>query len=178
MTSDDVITFWFEQVDAKLWWQGSKQLDREITERFGNLHAAASRCELYRWRRNAAGRLAEIIILDQFSRNMFRGLPESFAHDQLALCLAQEAVLAGVDRDLPHQQRLFCYMPFLHSESRTVHEMALRLFRDLGPDSNVRLELKQKQIIDRFGRYPHRNDILGRQSTAEEIDYLKQSGAD
>ena len=134
-------------------------------------------CELWRWRSSAEGCLAEIIVLDQFSRNLFRDMPESFAFDALALALAQSAVAAGVDRQMPPEQRAFFYMPYMHSESAAVHDEALRLFSDLGIESQLGFELRHKAIIDQFGRYPHRNAILRRPSTAAELAFLQQPGS-
>lgn len=177
MSEDEVLGFWFEEITPEQWWQKSADLDREISERFGRIHEAATRCELYGWRATARGRLAEIIVLDQFSRNIHRDTPLSFAYDPLALVLAQEAVSRGADADLVPVERCFLYMPYMHSESLWVHEVAVRLFTDLGLDSNLEFELRHKEIIDRFGRYPHRNDILSRPSTPEEIAFLGQPGS-
>lgn len=174
---EDVLQFWFEEIDPKHWWGGDEALDRSITGRFSALHAQAARCELYEWRTTAHGRLAEIIVLDQFSRNIFRGTPAAFAQDALALALAQEAVAAGAHSRLAAQERAFVCMPFMHSESRKIHERAVELFRDIGIESNLDYEVKHKAIIDRFGRYPHRNAILGRESTAEEFQFLTQPGS-
>ena len=131
-------------------------------------------CELWTWRETAEGRLAEIIVLDQFSRNLFRDHPASFAQDPLALSLAQEAVRLGLDQQLAPDQRCFMYMPFMHSESKIIHAQALQLFEALGNPMNLDFELKHKTIIDRFGRYPHRNQILERESTPEEVEFLTQ----
>lgn len=134
----------------------------------------AKHCELWTWRATAEGRLAEIIVLDQFSRNLYRDHAESFAQDALALALAQEAIQLNLDQQLSPEQRSFLYMPFMHSESKIIHIQALQLFEELGNPLNLDFEKKHKVIIDRFGRYPHRNQILGRSSTAEEIEFLKQ----
>ena len=172
-----VLTFWFQELTPKQWWQVDAGLDQEIGERFANLHVQASTCELSDWRDTAEGRLAEIIILDQFSRNIFRNTPKAFAQDPMALCLAQEAVRQHCLTSLPSQQSVFLLMPYMHSESKTIHEQALDLFAKLGKEENLQFEQRHKAIIDRFGRYPHRNDILGRTSTPEEIEFLKQPGS-
>lgn len=117
---------------------------------------------------------AEIIVLDQFSRNIFRHTPQAFAYDSMALVLAQEAIDHGASQSLNAIERSFLYLPFMHSESQRIHQIAEQLFRSNGIDQNYEFELKHKAIIDRFGRYPHRNEILGRTSTAEEIEFLKQ----
>lgn len=129
------------------------------------------------WRGNAAGRLAEVIVLDQFSRNIFRDQPESFASDPLALALAQEAIAAGALAELPLEEKKFLLMPYMHSESRRIHEEAVELFSELGDSSTLRFEQRHKEIIDRFDRYPHRNAILGRTSTPEEVEFLSQPGS-
>ena len=151
--------------------------DDLIRARFGALHAQARRCELFGWRATPAGRLAEVIVLDQFARNIHRGTPEAFSADALALALAQEAVAAGADLALPAEQRAFFYMPYMHSESAAIHAVAEPLMQARAPAHTHDFELKHKAIVDRFGRYPHRNAILGRASTAEEIEFLKQPGS-
>jgi uncharacterized protein (DUF924 family) len=174
---DTVLRFWFEDIEPKLWWVKSPDFDRQIASRFGALHAAAARCELFAWRASAAGRLAEIIVLDQFSRNLHRDSPLAFACDPLALALAQEAVAAGAPAQVEPAQRAFIYMPYMHSESPAIHAVALKLFEDPAASDNLDFERRHKAIIDRFGRYPHRNAVLGRASTAEEIEFLKTPGS-
>ncbi len=173
----DVLAFWFEELAPARWWQKDQALDREIAGRFESLHARAAQCELYTWRETAAGRLAEIIVLDQFSRNIYRDTPAAFACDALALGLAQEAVAAGADDQLTAVQKAFVYMPCMHSESLVIHEQAVRLYSQPGLEFNLEFELRHQRIIERFGRYPHRNSILGRQSTPEEIEFLAQPGS-
>ena len=170
MNSEDVLKFWFEEIEPAQHWKKDLKFDQLVRDRFGTVHLAASRCELFGWRVSAPGRLAEIIVLDQFSRNMFRDQPEAFACDPLALALAQEAISVGADKQLTDQQVGFMYMPFMHSESAVIHEVAIKIFANT---KNYDYELKHKSIIDRFGRYPHRNEILNRKSTAEEIEFLK-----
>jgi uncharacterized protein (DUF924 family) len=138
---------------------------------------AARAFELHAWRIRPEGRLAEIIILDQFSRNIHRGTPDAFAADQLALALAQEAVSSGADQALPVSRRAFLYLPFMHSESPAIHERAVRLFSASGLAENLKSELRHQAIITRFGRYPHRNSILGRISTPEEEAFLEEPGS-
>lgn len=174
MKPQDILNFWFEELEPKQWWVKDLSLDEMIKERFEDVHREAMAGELYSWRETPEGRLAEIIVLDQFSRNMFRDKPESFASDPLALCLAQTAVAVGDDLKLTDQQRSFLYMPYMHSESLLIHDEAMKLFKELG---NLDFEIKHRDIIVKFGRYPHRNDILGRESTAEEIEFLTQPGS-
>jgi uncharacterized protein (DUF924 family) len=174
-----VLTFWFEETAPSNWWARSDDFDRLIESRFGAVHRAAERCELYEWRASAGGRLAEIVVLDQFSRNIHRDRPRAFANDALALALAlaQTAVAAGADRELDVVRRAFVYLPYMHSESPKIHEVAVSLFGAPGMERNLDFELRHKAIVDRFGRYPHRNAILGRDSTPEEIEFLKTPGS-
>ena len=170
----DVINFWFEESKPKQWWTKDPEFDQLITDRFSELHQQANDGELFAWRFSAIGRLAEIIILDQFSRNIYRNTPQAFASDNLALCLAQHAVSSNTQNELTDEQRQFLYMPYMHSESAAIHQIAERLFSEPQVSNNTDFELAHKKIIDKFGRYPHRNEILGRESTAEEIEFLKQ----
>ncbi len=178
MTYQEVLRFWFEELTPKQWFIKDPELDQAIAQRFGELHAQATQCELYGWRREPAGRLAEIIVLDQFSRNIHRDRPQAFAQDALALALAQEAVAGGADAQLASpEEKVFLYMPYMHSESQAIHEVAMTLFDQPGLEENLQYEIKHKAIVDRFGRYPHRNAILGRTSTPEEQEFLKQPGS-
>lgn len=172
-----VLHFWFREVTPAQWWKADPDFDRTIGERFASVHRAAIRGELSAWRTGPAGRLAEVIVLDQFSRNLFRGTARAFAADPVALVLAQEAIAGGHDQALQAQERSFLYMPFMHSESAIIHQAAVRLFEALGLQSTLDFELRHKAIIDRFGRYPHRNALLGRESTAEEVQFLMQPGS-
>jgi uncharacterized protein (DUF924 family) len=172
MEPQEVIHFWFTEMRPAQWWRHDPDLDRVIAVRFAALHARALRCELYRWRAQPLGRLAEIIVLDQFSRNIHRGTARAFAADPLALALAQEAVAAHAAAQLEPRQKAFLYMPYMHSESREIHEIAVELFSQDGLQASLDSELKHKAIIDRFGRYPHRNAILGRVCSEEEREFL------
>lgn len=174
---EEILEFWFEEIDQRCWWKKDTELDRLIVDRFSQTHDKATRGELFEWRNTARGRLAEIIVLDQFSRNMYRNSPGAFAYDAVALVLSQEAIFLGSDNDLTPVERSFLYMPFMHSESLMIHQMALELYKKNGIESNLDFEIKHKNIIERFGRYPHRNRILGRQSTKAEEDFLKQPGS-
>ncbi len=167
-----ILKFWFEDIESSKWWIQDTVFDEEIRRRFLTIHQKATRCELDAWRDTPEGALAEIIVLDQFSRNMFRGQPQSFAWDPLALALAQSAIRLQYDQELDAARRLFIYMPFMHSESREIHAVAKMLFAQEGLENNEKFEIEHKQIIDRFGRYPHRNRVLGRQSTPDEIEFL------
>jgi uncharacterized protein (DUF924 family) len=177
MTPHDVLAFWFEEIEARQWWEKSTDFDRLVGTRFGALLDAAARCELSAWREKPEGRLAEIIVLDQFSRNIHRDRPQAFASDPLALALAQHAVAMGIDRSLTPRLRSFLYMPYMHSESSLIHVDALALFSQPGLEHALPSEIRHKAIIDRFGRYPHRNAILGRDSSPEEIAFLATPGS-
>lgn len=177
MNAAAVLEFWFEEIDSKQWWAKDNDLDDIIRQRYEDLHRKAVRCELYDWRKTPEGRLAEIIVLDQFSRNIFRDRPESFAYDAQALALSQIAIDCGADEELNSNEKSFLYMPFMHSESLPIHEIAMELYAQKGLEFNYDFEKKHKAVIERFGRYPHRNAILGRVSTDEEIEYLKQPGS-
>jgi len=147
----------------------SDELDARILCQFAATHQQVLAGETADWRDLPEGRPAEIIVLDQFSRNMFRDTAAAFASDALSLALAQEAVRSGDDQKVDDFKRPFIYMPYMHSETAKVHEQAMELFAD---SDNLAYEVEHKTIIDRFGRYPHRNDILGRPSTTEEVDWM------
>ena len=177
MTPEKILHFWFEEIDQGLWWKKDESLDQLIIDRFSYIHAKAIQGELFEWRFTAKGSLAEIIILDQFSRNMFRDSARAFAYDGMALLLSQEAIAAEFDRELTPVENSFLFMPFMHSESALIHELALALYERNGIQNNLDFEIKHKEIIDHFGRYPHRNAVLGRESTAEEMAFLKEPGS-
>lgn len=169
----EVLDFWFVETKPQQWFTKDEAFDARVRERFLETYLSIVRGETAEWRADPRGRLAEIIVLDQFSRNMFRGSPKSFEHDALALKLAEEAVQVGDDKKLLRKLRHFLYMPFMHSESRAVHKKAVWLFLSLLSPITLWYELKHKKIIDRFGRYPHRNVVLGRESTEEEKKFLE-----
>lgn len=177
MQAQTVLHFWFTELTPQQHFVKDPALDETIRTRFGATLEAAARCELFGWRTTPEGRLAEIIVLDQFSRNAYRDTPHAFAQDALALVLAQELVASGQDQRLPLEQRKFAYMPYMHSESALVHAQAVALFAQPGLEGNLDYELRHQAIIDRFGRYPHRNAVLGRASTAEEIAFLSEPGS-
>ncbi|PQJ85085.1 DUF924 family protein [Aliivibrio sifiae] len=170
----EIIDFWFTELQPKDWFVSNEIVDNMIKTRFLPVLKQATQGELFLWRKEPLGRLAEIIVLDQFSRNVYRNTPHAFAQDPLALALAQEAISLGIDEHLSDLQRSFLYMPFMHSESKIIHIEAVTLFNSLDSKNNYEFELKHKEIIDRFGRYPHRNAILDRENTAEELVFLSQ----
>lgn len=173
ITPNDILKFWFEELSPNEWFTKNDDLDEMIRGRFFQTLLRAEKGELVSWRKTPEGRLAEIIVLDQFSRNIFRGQGEAFRNDGMALLLAQEMRLLGLDKDLTKEKRIFCYMPFMHSESRDVHEEAVKAFVDLGDEDSLRYEKMHKEIIDAFGRFPHRNKIMGRITTPREKEFLE-----
>lgn len=177
MQAQDILHFWFKELSPKQHFIKDAALDKSMRSGFTTVLEAASRCELWAWRTTVAGRLAEILLLDQFSRNIWRDTPRAFAQDAMALALAQELVTSGLDRSLPVEQRRFAYMPYMHSESALLHSQAVTLFDRPGMEETLRFELAHKAVIERFGRYPHRNAILGRTSSSEEIAFLKEPGS-
>ena len=171
----EVLQFWFEEISQTQWWKKDAQFDELIASRFSEVHGQASRGELYRWRDTAEGRLAEIIVLDQFSRNIYRNSPLSFATDSLALVLSQEAISSGADKEVVSDMRSFFYMPFMHSESLAIHDIAQQLFSAPGLETQLDFQQRHVAVLQQFGRYPHRNQVLGRKSTAEELAFLEQN---
>ncbi|MBN6065579.1 DUF924 domain-containing protein [Aggregatibacter actinomycetemcomitans] len=177
MNAQDILSFWFEECEPAQWFGKSDEFDAMLRERFGNVAEAAALGELAHWRNSIDGRLAEIIVLDQFSRNLWRNTPRAFAQDPMALALAQEAVKLPEYQNLPQVWRKFMIMPYMHSESPLIHAQALPLFAALNDAYTFDYELRHKDIVDRFGRYPHRNQILDRVSTPEEREFLTQEGS-
>jgi len=172
ISPDEILNFWFVEHGEADWFGGKPEFDAVIARRFADTHAAVARGEAAWWRQTPSGRLAEIIVLDQFSRQLYRKRPEAFAADAMALDLAQQAVAAGADMQLEPRRRTFIYMPYMHSEDLAVHDEAIRLFEGLGSPETLKFELLHRDCIARFGRYPRRNTALGRTSTPEEIDYI------
>lgn len=169
-----ILTFWFQDLSPSDWYKVDPKLDEKITFLFSETMNSAISGELFNWRTEPQGRLAEIIVLDQFSRNMFRNTPKAFSQDPLALILAQEAVIQKADTHLSTSEKNFIFMPYMHSESKLIHQEAVKLFSQEGLENGLNFENKHKKIIDRFGRYPHRNNILNRVSTDSEIQFLKE----
>jgi uncharacterized protein (DUF924 family) len=168
---EQVTRYWFDELRPESWFRKDTRVDDAIRERFAALHdeVAQLRPEQLATPREC---LAAVLVLDQFSRNMFRGSPRSFATDALALSIAQHAIAAGLDRQLDRQQRWFLYMPFQHCEDRAVQAHSIELFTQLGDRENLGYAQRHKEVIDRFGRFPHRNEVLGRASTPEELQFI------
>lgn len=172
--ADDVIAFWQEAGPA-LWFAKDADFDGRFRERFLAMHEAAARGELTHWMRNANGTLALVILLDQFPRNSFRGTPRMYATDDAARAIADAAFAAGHDRAIPAELRVFLVLPFGHSESLADQDRAVELSRAIGPADLAHAE-HHRDIVRRFGRFPHRNPILGRTMTPEEQKYLDEGG--
>ena len=174
MDHQEILDFWFSELSDEDWFAKSDALDSQIQQRFSDAHRRACLGEFFLWRDAAHGRLAEIIILDQFSRNIYRDKVGAFASDAQALALAQEAVALGIADQLSSDaERMFLYMPYMHSESLLIQNESVRLFQAIGNDEYA---IAHRNIIEKFGRYPHRNEIMNRASTEEELEYLKNGG--
>lgn len=188
---EDVLNFWFDAADSspqaakslgKLWFRASRKTDDKIKHRFGSLLSQGIAGDLDEWRHTSRGRLALIIVLDQFSRNIFRGTPMAFAQDEHALLLAEEGIANAMDRSLLVVERVFFYMPFQHAENLQVQDRSVQLFNELKSqtrdefkqivDGSARYAEEHRNIVVRFGRFPHRNEILRRPSTSEELAFL------
>lgn len=175
--AEAVLTFWFDETKPCQWFRRDARFDHTCRARFGALHAAACAGRLDVWRAHPRFSLALIIILDQFSRNIYRDEPRAFAQDAHALRMARDAISRRFDMLVSDQKKAFFYMPFMHAEDLAVQEESVRLFKARLPGTmNLPYALEHRDIIARFGRFPHRNRILGRTSTPEEIAFLKAGG--
>jgi uncharacterized protein (DUF924 family) len=177
MNPEAVLNFWFKELSPKDWFRKDARLDQDIRDRFSSLWLKASRGELKHWRQTPEGRLAEIIVLDQFSRNIHRDTKRAFQNDKLALTLSREMIDLKWDQKFSPDQRVFIYLPFMHSEDLEAHREAEKFFDIEGLEENLDYELRHRRILEKFGRYPHRNKILGRKSTPEEVEFLKRPGS-
>lgn len=195
--AQSIVDFWFvpragesvtghataprERITRDVWFRKDDAFDAEIRERFGVALAAALAGAFGHWCREPLGCLARVILLDQFTRNAFRGTPQAFAGDPGALATAEDALERGFDRSLAPQERWFLYMPFVHGESLAQQDRAVALFESLaaqtGLDEPLPWAIRHRDVIRRFGRFPHRNEILGRASTPEEIVFLREPGS-
>jgi len=171
-----LIDFWFSERVSQLWYDSTPEFDREVEEKFSSLYQSACAGELTDWRVTSAGCLALVILFDQYPLNVFRNTKESFAHEQAALKIAEFCIENDLDIELSDTQKSFIYMPFMHSEDLVFQDVSVRYFKKLNPD-NFKFAQHHHDIVARFGRFPHRNSILGRDSTVEEIEYLASDGA-
>ncbi|ANO52562.1 DUF924 family protein [Woeseia oceani] len=178
-TAADVLKFWFDDIEKVRWFKSDPDFDRELEERFGALLAAARNGELTDWCETASGYLALIIVLDQFSRNIFRGRADAFAADDQALQLTLDGIDKGIDEELTLEQRSFFYLPLRHAEDLVMQQLGLRKTRELNAAGygSDKYALNHLQLIERFGRFPHRNRVLGRADTIEEAQYLADGSA-
>lgn len=174
-TAEDIIKFWFVEHGQDDWFGGKAEFDTALAAEFAETHASVARGEAWHWRQTPEGRLAEIIVLDQFSRQLHRGKAEAFAQDKMALVLAQEAIAAGADQAIPVERRMFLFMPFQHAESLVIQEQGCQHFVQFG-DEMSKYMTDHRDTIARFGRFPFRNKALGRQSTPEELAYMADQG--
>jgi len=172
-TAQDVIRFWFDDHTMDDWFGGKPEFDALLAAEFAETHAAVARGEAWQWRQTPEGRLAEIVVLDQFSRQLHRGAPEAFAQDKMALVLAQEAIATGATEAVPLERRMFFFMPFQHAESLVIQQEGVRHFEQFGPEM-LKYMTDHRDTTARFGRFPFRNAALGRQSTPEELAYMDE----
>ena len=170
--SADVVAFWFAPAVQPRWFAATPAFDDALRARFLTTYRAAAAGQLTDWENTAEGALALVIVLDQFPLNLFRGQPESFATEAAARAVADLAIARGFDRAVPPIQRQFLYLPFMHSEALADQDRSVRLYQQPGLEEGLRFARHHHDLIERFGRFPHRNAILGRVSTAEERAYL------
>lgn len=173
----ELLKFWFEETDPKFWFSKSDDFDATCRARFGALYERAARGELRQWAETPEGSVALVIALDQLPRNLHRGDPRAFATDGAARAVLYRALDKGFDQGLPWRWRQFLYMPLQHSESPTDQDLSVALNATLGDEEVLNYARAHKAIIDRFGRFPHRNAALGRETTPEEAEFLKQPGS-
>lgn len=176
-TPEDILAFWFGELQPAQWFRTDAALDSSIAARFGTVLGALRLKVPAAWTATARGTLAAVIVLDQFPRNIHRGTPDAFASDATALALAAGLIAKGGDRELSEVERQFLYMPYQHAEDLSVQERSLELYRALGNANVLDFATRHRDIIARFGRFPHRNVILGRASTPEEVAFLQQPGS-
>jgi len=171
---DEVLRFWFEQLSEAQWWEQDDAVDAQIHDRFLALHERLTPQVDYSLN-TPRSLLAAVIVLDQFSRNLFRRTPRAYAADPIARRLARSAIERSIDSSLTSQERLFLYLPFEHSEDAADQQLSVELFTALGNDEWTRYAIEHNEVIDRYGRFPHRNAVLGRRSTPDEVELLKAS---
>lgn len=173
MQYQDILDFWFKEVEFKQKFQKSDEFDQLIKSRFLETYEQALQGQYDEWKHSAKGILAMVILFDQFPRNMFRGEGKAFATDQLALHLAKHAVANHYDQNMDENEKMFLYMPFMHSEDMADQDMSLKLFAPFPLSFDY--AVAHKDIIERFGRFPHRNEALSRESTAAEIEFMNEN---
>ena len=174
--ADVVLHFWFVEHGTDDWFGGKPEFDAALKAAFAQTHPHVALGEAWQWREAPEGRLAEVIVLDQFSRQLHRGEADAFAQDKMALALAQEAIAAGADQAVEPVRRPFFYLPFMHAESLVIQDEGVRLYTALGDADQLDFMQKHRAVIARFGRFPFRNEALGRESTPEELAYMEEQG--
>lgn len=172
----DVLDFWFAEIDRKLWFEKDDALDAVIVERFGELYERLAGMDAEALASTPRKAIAAVIVFDQFARNMFRGSAKAFAQDGKALEIARRVMEAGDDADLTYDERYFLIMPFMHSEELADQAKCVELFRLLGDETGEKYAIAHRDIIAEFGRFPHRNAALGRETTPEEQAWLDEGG--
>jgi len=177
MKPEVVIDFWFSEQMKQRWFSSTPALDKEILDAFEKVWEQAARGELDDWQHHPDGCLALVILLDQLPLNMFRGQPKSFSTEQKAVEIASHAVEKGFDQKIEKQKRAFLYMPFMHSEDMQQQNRSVALYRENHLDGNIRFAEHHREIVKKFGRFPHRNAILNRDSSKEEVAYLASDSA-
>ncbi len=173
-TAAEVLRFWHDAGPGR-WFRKDEEFDREFRDGFLGAHEAAARGELDHWEEDAHGALALLVLLDQFPRNAFRGQVRTYATDDQARAIALRSIEAGFDRAVPDVLRRFFYLPLMHSERPEDHDRAVELSAALGDDT-LRWAQHHRDVLRRFGRFPHRNALLGRRSTPEELRFLAEGG--
>lgn len=169
--------FWFETLAPEQWFRADPEVDRAVRTAFGDLYERFVQFGTEDWEATPDGALAAVLGFDQLPRNLFRGQARAFATDERALALAERAIARGFDQALPPQRRMMLYMPFQHSEDRAIQARSVALFEALGEPRALDFARRHQAVIERFGRFPHRNAALGRASTAEETTFLAQPGS-
>jgi len=172
ITPSEILEYWYSDDIKKYWFNSYPALDREIRERYEKIWEAAKKGELAHWQSSPEACLALVIVLDQFPLNMYRGEAKSFSTENMAIEMARYAVKRGFDKEINQSMLSFLYMPFMHSENLDDQNLSVKLFTDAGFESNLKFAEHHRDIIKRFGRFPHRNKALGRMSTPDEIAYL------
>jgi uncharacterized protein (DUF924 family) len=172
----DIIEFWFDELGPDDWFTVNARIDQKVAEEFSEVHKLACQSRLSEWRRKPHGRLAEIIVLDEFSRFLYRNSAKAFSQDFLALKLAKRFMALKMDRYLSLEEKTFLYLPFIHSEDLHTHEQILERLQEPGLEFSYEYERRHVEVLEHFGRYPQRNSLLGRVSTDQEIEYLHDHG--
>ena len=176
-TPESVLDFWFKETPPRQWFQKNPDFDRQIQRCFAPAVAAAAAGELDVWLESPRGSLAVVILLDQFSRNIYRDDPRAFAGDEKARAITKSLVDKGTDKQLEAMERTFLYMPLMHSEDAADQELSVELFEAHSNPDSADFARRHRDIIVRYGRFPHRNKVLGRPSTPAEAEFLKQPGS-